>query len=68
MPVVGVTSASAAPGSKYGRARYHLIGIEREGAGWRIGVDIRALAADGSGCEPDGRLVFNSGAPAALAA
>jgi 3',5'-cyclic AMP phosphodiesterase CpdA len=68
VPVVGVTSASAAPGSKYGRARYHLIGIEREGAGWRIGVDIRALAADAAGCEPDGRLVFNSGAPAALAA
>ncbi len=31
VPVVGVTSASAAPGSKYGRARYHLIGIERDG-------------------------------------
>lgn len=68
IPVVGVTSASAAPGSKYGRARYHLIAIERETAGWRIAVDIRALKADAAGCEPDGRLVFNSGAPAALAA
>ena len=68
VPVVGVTSASAAPGSKYGRARYHLIGIEREAAGWRIAVDIRALKADATGCEPDGRLVFNSGLPAALAA
>ena len=68
IPVVGVTSASAAPGSKYGRARYHLIGIERETAGWRIAVDIRALDADGTGCEPDGRIVFNSGAPAAQAA
>lgn len=68
VPVVGVTSASAAPGSKYGRARYHLIGIERGTSGWRIAVDIRALAADGTGCEPDGRIVFNSGAPAALAA
>lgn len=68
VPVVGVTSASAAPGSKYGRARYHLIGIERGTSGWRIAVDIRALAADGTRCEPDGRIVFNSGAPAALAA
>ena len=68
IPVVGVTSASAAADSKYGRARYHLIGIERETAGWRIAIDIRALRADGTGCEPDGRIVFNSGAPAALAA
>ena len=68
IPVVGVTSASAAPGSKYGRARYHLIGIEREGAGWRIAVEIRALRADGQGCEPDGRIVFLSGGPVARAA
>jgi 3',5'-cyclic AMP phosphodiesterase CpdA len=68
IPVVGVTSASAAPESKYGRARYHLIGIEREASGWRITLDIRALKADGTGCEPDGRIVFNGGAPSALAA
>ena len=68
IPVIGVTSASAAPGSKYGRARYHLIGIEREGAGWRIAVDIRALSADGEGCEPDGRIVFQSGGTVAKAA
>jgi 3',5'-cyclic AMP phosphodiesterase CpdA len=68
IPVVGVTSASAAPESKYGRARYHLIAIERETAGWRISLDIRALKADGTGCEPDGRIVFNGGGPSALAA
>ena len=68
VPVVGVTSASAAPESKYGRARYHLIGIERGTAGWRITLDIRALKADRTGCEPDGRIVFNGGAPAALVA
>ena len=62
VPVLGVTSASAAPGSKYGRARYHLIRIEREAAAWRLGVDIRALRADGAGCEPDGQLVFHSAA------
>jgi 3',5'-cyclic AMP phosphodiesterase CpdA len=68
IPVVGVTSASAAVDSKYGRARYHLIGIEREGAGWRIAIDIRALRADGEGCEPDGRIVFQSGGTVAKAA
>lgn len=62
VPVIGVTSASAASGSKYGRARYHLIHIEREGSGWRLGVDIRALRADGAGCEPDGQFVFRSAA------
>lgn len=68
VPVIGVSSASAAPGSRYGRARYHLLGIERDGAGWRFVLDMRALNADGSGCEPDGRLVFNSGAAVTEAA
>jgi 3',5'-cyclic AMP phosphodiesterase CpdA len=63
VPVIGVTSASAAPGSKYGRARYHLIHIEREPTGWRLGVDIRALREDRSGCELDGQFIFRSGAP-----
>ena len=61
VPVIGVTSASAAPGSKYGRARYHLIHIERDPSGWRLGVDIRALRADGAGCELDGQLMFRTG-------
>ena len=68
VPVVGVRDDLGQHRSKYGRARYHLIGIEREAAGWRIAVDIRALKTDATGCEPDGRLVFNSGLPAALAA
>jgi 3',5'-cyclic AMP phosphodiesterase CpdA len=68
VPVLGVTSASAAPGSKYGRARYHLLHIERDGAGWRLRVQIRALTADMSGCEPDGDLVFHSGDAAAMVA
>ena len=63
VPVIGVASASAAPGSKYGRARYHLIHIEREATGWCLGIGIRALRADGAGCEPDGQLVFRSAAP-----
>ena len=68
VPVIGVTSASAAPASKYGRARYHLIRIEREGGGWRFAVDLRALRVDGAGCEADGRLVFHSGQPLAVVA
>jgi 3',5'-cyclic AMP phosphodiesterase CpdA len=68
VPVLGVTSASAARGSKYGRARYHLIQIERDGAGWRLEVKIRALNADDSGCEPDGDLVFHSGERLAMVA
>jgi 3',5'-cyclic AMP phosphodiesterase CpdA len=68
VPVLGVTSASAAPGSKYGRARYHLIRIEREGEGWSLKVEIRALKPDASGCEPDGTLVFHSPVPPAMVA
>jgi len=68
VPVLGVTSASAAPGSKYGRARYHLIRIEREGEGWTLKVEIRALRADASGCEPDGVLVFHSSVTSAMVA
>ncbi|HZP98928.1 MAG TPA: metallophosphoesterase [Reyranella sp.] len=59
--VLGVTSASAAPDSKYGRARYHLIRIERAaGGGWRFKVEVRALNAAADGCEPDGELLIHS--------
>jgi 3',5'-cyclic AMP phosphodiesterase CpdA len=68
VPVLGVSSASASRDSKYGRARYHLIHIERDGEGWRLAVRIRALNADNSGCEPDGDLVFHSGSRPAMVA
>ena len=68
VPVLGVTSASAAPGSKYGRARYHLLHIERDGGGWKIRLQIRALKADTTGCEPDGELVFQSPVTSAMVA
>lgn len=68
VPVIGVTSASAAPGSKYGRARYHLIRMEREAMGWRLDVELRALRGDGTGCETDGRLSFHSVRPLAMVA
>ena len=60
VPVIGVASASAAPDSKYGRARYHLLYIERDADGWRIDVEIRALRRGGDGCETDGTLRFHS--------
>ncbi|MBS0222776.1 MAG: metallophosphoesterase [Proteobacteria bacterium] len=66
VPVLGVASASAAAGSKYGRARYHLIHVERDRDGWRLEVELRALAADSRGCAPDGRLVFHSARAAAM--
>ena len=59
VPVIGVTSASAAPGSTYGRARWHLLRIDRDDRGWRIDVELRALCADRVGCEPDGQLTFH---------
>ena len=68
VPVIGVASASAAPDSKYGRARYHLIHIERENDGWRMVIDVRALRADGAGCEPDGSLTFHTSRALAVVA
>ena len=72
VPVIGVTSASAAPDSKYGRARWHLIRITRdattEGAGWRFDIELRALRADGAGCEPDGQLCLHTTASLAMVA
>ena len=36
--------------------------------GWRLKVEIRALKADGTGCEPDGDLVFHSPVTPAMVA
>jgi 3',5'-cyclic AMP phosphodiesterase CpdA len=68
VPVLGVSSASAARESKYGRARYHLIHIDRDGEGWRLEVKVRALNADNSGCEPEGDFVFHSAGALAMVA
>ena len=68
IPVLGVSSASAARGSRYGRARYHLMHIERDAGGWRLRIQIRALNPGDSGCEPDGDLVFHSGSGLAMVA
>ncbi len=68
VPVLGVNTASAARESRYGRARYHLIEIERAGRDWRLTVKIRALNDTDTGCEPDGELVFHSPAHLAMVA
>src|SRR5262245_31432107 len=68
VPVIGVASASAAPDCKYGRARYHLIHIERENDGWRLQIELRALRTDGAGCEPDGALTFHTSRSLAVVA
>ena len=58
VPVLGVASASAAPDSKYGAARYHLIRITGEAGAWRLDVEMRTLRDDGTGCVSDGRIMF----------
>ena len=46
VPVIGVPSASARPSRHKDHARYHLYRITKEGADWRIGVDVRGINAD----------------------
>lgn len=43
-PVVSVPSASAKPTEHHDPSRYHLYRIERDGAGWRIDVEVRGVA------------------------
>lgn len=49
VPVVGVPSASAVPGSPGHRAAYHLFSFGRAGRGWSIGASRRGLLPDLSG-------------------
>ena len=51
VPVVGVASTSAHPASKYGAGGYHLVSVQRDGAAWRFGIDVRRLREDLSGCD-----------------
>lgn len=48
VPVVGVASASAVPGSAHHRAAYHLYTISRGTAGVSISLNVRGLLTDGS--------------------
>jgi 3',5'-cyclic AMP phosphodiesterase CpdA len=47
IPVVGVASASAVPGSPSHRAAYHLFTIDRADKALRISMAVRAYGADG---------------------
>lgn len=49
VPVVGVPSASAVPGSPGHRAAYHLFSFDRDGRGWSIAARRRGLLPDLSG-------------------
>ena len=49
VPVVGVPSASAVPGSPAHRAAYHLFSIDRGKTGWAIQASRRGLLPDLSG-------------------
>ena len=64
VPVIGVASCSALLGTHGHRAGWHMVSIERRGAGWHIGVHARGLrdGADGIG---DLGAVFDSPPPLA---
>ncbi len=56
VPVVGVASASAVPGTERHRAAWHLYEITREDARWRIEGVIRGMKLDGNGVIEVGRF------------
>jgi 3',5'-cyclic AMP phosphodiesterase CpdA len=56
VPVVGVASASAVPGTDRHRAAWHLYEIAREGARWRIEGIIRGQTRDSEGVIEIGRF------------
>ncbi len=64
-PVLGVPSASALPHQGKHPARYHLCRIERSGAGWRIEVELRGLAASRDGFRTETRFALQVGLPKA---
>ncbi len=47
VPVVGVASASAVPGTPLHRAAYHLYRFEKAGNGWKIEARMRGTSAGG---------------------
>ena len=56
VPVVGVASASAVPGSERHRAAWHLYEIAREDKRWRIEGVIRGMTRDAQGVIEIGRF------------
>lgn len=62
VPVVGVPSASAVPGSASHRAAYHLFSFGRAGRGWSIAASRRGLLPDLSGIGDLGAFDLTAGA------
>jgi len=58
VPIVGVASASAVPGSHGHRAAYHLFRLIEEATGWRIEAEARGLISGGTEIGPLGRLAL----------
>lgn len=59
VPVIGVSSASAAPVGGVEPARWNRFTVERtEGGGWRLGVLVRGFAPDGFRTEARFRLAY----------
>ena len=56
VPVVGVASASAVPGSPHHLAAYHLYELSKQGAGWHISGRIRGSRPDDAGVHDLGGL------------
>lgn len=56
--VVGVPSASALPHNGKPAARFHLFRVERAGDGWRIELEVRALAPGLDGFRSETRFVL----------
>ncbi len=55
-PVVGVSSASAIPGSAHHRAAWHVYTIERRGNGWHVEGRIRGFRTGGGSVEDLGAI------------
>jgi len=58
VPVVGVASASAVPGTERHRAAWQMYEITRAGARWRIEGVIRGMKLDSSGVVEVGRFAL----------
>jgi len=63
--VVGVPSASALPHEGKHAARFHLFHIEQAGEGWRIELEVRALAPSLDGFRRETRFVLGPVSPRA---
>ena len=62
VPVLGVPSASAIPGSPNHRAAYHLVTVEKQGKGWSVTARRRGLLPDLSGIGDLGTVDLTGGA------